>query len=90
MRCLNDSGKLSQPLPPTASGGSASARCASWLQAMKGIGPLVDVRGQVEQLVSNPVSSGVEVDERKVVVGGVRLKVRRDEKESDVSALPRS
>ena len=35
------------------------------------------IRQEVEQLVSNPVSGDIEVREEKVLVGGVRLKVRR-------------
>ncbi len=62
----------------TTPGGTTQQRCATRVDALAHLGKLAGIRQEVEQLVSNPVSGGIEVKEEKVLVGGVRLKVRRD------------
>ena len=57
--------------------GDARARCPALLAAVEGVERLSGVRAEVQKLVSNPSSAGIEADESKVLVGGVRLKVRR-------------
>lgn len=63
-------------LGPTPSG-DVQARCNARLAALERVEKLTGIREEVEKLVSNPESAGIEADENKVLVGGVRIKVRR-------------
>lgn len=73
---MGEAGRLALDTRPS---GEVRARCSARLDALQRLGRLGGVREEVEKLVSNPVSTGVEVDEQKVLVGGVRLKVRRED-----------
>ncbi|GMU55003.1 MAG: hypothetical protein AMXMBFR33_41490 [Candidatus Xenobia bacterium] len=80
LSALRASGRVGESLDAAlAATGTAQSRCQSYLAGLERMGPLLEAHAEVKKLVSNPASPGVEVREQQVTVGGVRIKVRREE-----------
>ncbi len=80
LTALRGSGRVGDSLDTAlAAAGTPQARSQAYLAGLARMGPLLEADAEVKKLVSNPASAGVEVSEQQVTVGGVRIKVRREE-----------
>ncbi len=80
LSALRASGRVGESLDTALdAAGAAQSRCQSYLAGLERIGPLQEAHAEVKKLVSNPASPGIELREQQVTVGGVRIKVRREE-----------
>lgn len=58
-------------------GEQARPRCQARVDAMRALGPLTGIQEELERLQARPGSEGISLSTERLVVGGVRLKVRR-------------